>query len=94
MPHGFACAAFLTEMLVRVREYDPAYSDAFNEEIGVDDETYVRLIEGCLPDFGIRMTEEEIVAALPRWENNGSVRNTRADVTVDDIHVILGSLFS
>ena len=38
------------------------------------------LIEKCLPKHTISMAEEEILQLLPRWENNGSVNNTRGSV--------------
>lgn len=94
VPHGFACAVFMPAMLIRVGAYDIAYSNAFYDEIGMDEESYIALVESCLPDFDIRLSEDEIVAALPRWEDNGSVKNTRADITTGDIHEILRSLFA
>ncbi|MBR3158683.1 MAG: iron-containing alcohol dehydrogenase [Atopobiaceae bacterium] len=93
VPHGFASAIFLPAMLTRVRDYDAPYAAAFYDEIGSDEETFVRLIEGCLPKRDIAMTDDEVVAALPRWENNGSVKNTRAAISVEAIHEILLSLF-
>lgn len=95
VPHGFACAVFLPSMLSAVREEDPAYARAFYDEIGSEEQAYVGLIEACLPTSldDIRMTADEIGAALPRWENNGSVKNTRATVTVEDIREVLTSLF-
>jgi hypothetical protein len=68
---------------------------AFYDETGMEETSYTRLIESCLPQSvgDIRMTSDEIEAALPRWENNGSVKNTRADVSVDDIRAILKELF-
>ena len=93
VPHGFACAIFLPEMLRQVRAFDAAYSEAFCAETGTDEEAMSSLVERCLPKYDIRMTDEEIEAALPRWENNGSVKNTRADISVDTIRGILGALF-
>ena len=96
VPHGFASAAFLPAMLTLVREDDPTYASAFYDEIGMDEGEYVSLIEDfCLPTEldDIHMSAEEIEAALPRWENNGSVQNTRADVTTKEIREILTSLF-
>lgn len=94
VPHGFASAIFMPAMLACVREYDAAYAEAFYDEIGSDEETYVQLVESCLPTYEFRMTQDEIDAALPRWENNGSVKNTRANVTVDDIRRVLADLFA
>ena len=93
VPHGFACAVFLPAMLACARESDPAYADAFFAELGAPEESFVTLIESCLPELGIRMDDEEIEAALPRWDNNGSVANTRADVSLETIRETLHGLF-
>ena len=84
----------LTFIRMNVRDFDEAYASAFYDEIGMDEQSYVRLVESCLPANEIHMTDEQIVAALPRWENNGSVKNTRCDVSVEDIHQILGTMFA
>ena len=97
VPHGFASAAFMPAMLACVRAYDPAYAAAFYDEIGMDEAAYVSLVtDCCLPSAkldDIRMGEAEVEAALPRWENNGSVKNTRANVSVDDIRRVLVNMF-
>lgn len=94
VPHGFASAIFLPSMLACVREFDPAYADAFFAEIGASEEAVVRLVDSCVPTYDFRMSTDEIDAALPRWEHNGSVANTRASVSTDDIRRILASLFA
>ena len=93
VPHGFASAVFLPAMLQCVRAYDSSYTDAFCDEIGMSDEAFTQVIEACLPAFDIHMSADEIEAALPRWENNGSVKNTRANVSLEDIRSVLTSLF-
>ena len=96
VPHGFASAAFLPAMLRLVREDDPAYAAAFYEEVGMDEAAFVSLIQDfCLPTEldAIRMSPTEIEAALPRWQDNGSVKNTRADVTAETIREILTTMF-
>lgn len=93
VPHGFASAVFLPRMLECADGYDIAYADAFYRETGIERDSFVGLVDACLPVFKVAMTEEEIVSALPRWEDNGSVKNTRADVSVDTIHRILSDMF-
>lgn len=93
VPHGFASATFMPSMLALVREFDAVYTSEFYAQIGIDEEVYVRLVENCLPSYDIRLTEEEVAAALPRWNNNGSVMNTRANVSTDDIREVLLSMF-
>ena len=92
--HGFASAVFLPAMLECVRRDDPALIWPFYTEIGMGEEAYIALVEACLPDFDFRLTGEEIRAALPRWEHNGSVQNTLADVSVDYIHQMLLTMFA
>ena len=94
VPHGFACATFLPQMFAIVRDHDAAYASAFYDEVGADPETLDRLIASCMPASDIRMTKEQIDAALPRWENNNSVRNTCCEVTVAEIRAILVKQFS
>lgn len=93
VPHGFACAVFLPAMLEQVRAYDDAYATAFFNEIGSSEDAYVGLIRSCVPHFDIAMTANEVEAALPRWNNNGSVLNTRASISVDTIREIIGKTF-
>jgi alcohol dehydrogenase class IV len=93
IPHGYASARFLPALLDLVQEKAPLCADGFFRELGIPREDLMRLICLCLQENGIRMTEEEIDAALPRWENNNSVRNTCIDVSTAEIREILGALF-
>ena len=93
IPHGWACAVFLPDMLEAVAESCPAETEAFFRETGRSREEILALIQGALPELTVRMTEEEIAAALPRWEDNGSVKNTLADMTAEKIGTILRKKF-
>lgn len=93
VPHGFASARFLPALLELVREKMPDYAEAFFRETGVSYGGLLQLIRLCLPENGIAMTEEEIVSALPRWENNNSVRNTCCEVSTEEIRKILEQQF-
>ena len=93
VPHGVASARFLPAMLELVQKKAPAYADAFFRELGIARDELMRLILLCLPENAIAITEEEIDAALPRWENNNSVRNTCVEVSTAEIREILGALF-
>ena len=94
VPHGFASARFLPALLALAEEKTPACTERFFRELGLAREELLRLIGLCLPENEIAMTAEEIAAALPRWENNGSVRNTVCDVSTAEIGTILEQLFS
>ena len=93
IPHGFASAWFLPALLAMVQEKMPGYADGFYQELGIGREELTRLVGRCLPENGIRMTAEEIEHALPRWENNNSVRNTCCEVGTAEIREMLGALF-
>ena len=80
VPHGFACAFFLPELFELVSDYDQIYAEKFFEACGVRQLTLTRLVRDAVPKLGIHMSEEEVDAALPRWENNASVDNTRAEI--------------
>ena len=89
VPHGFASARFLPALLGLVREKDPKYAERFFRETGLAPEDLGWLIRLCLPEDGITMAEDEIEAALPRWENNNSVCNTWCEVSTGEIRDIL-----
>ena len=93
IPHGFACAAFLPELLKHVREQAPALCAAFYEDCGTSEEELVNLAKKVVPIRGIRLSEDEIRTALPRWENNGTVRNTVGTVTMEQIAEMLRKEF-
>ncbi len=93
IPHGFACAVFQPELLEHVRECAPERREAFYRESGITEEELLELIRRTVPPRGIRLTEDEIRAALPRWENNGSVRNTLGTVTTEQIARMLKKPF-
>ena len=93
IPHGFACAAFLPELLKHVREQAPELCESLYEACGTGEEELTKLAKKVVPVRGIRLSEEEIQAALPRWEKNGTVRNTVGTVTMEQIAEMLRKEF-
>lgn len=93
LPHGFACATFLPDLLCYEEGFDAAYSEQFYREISVGKDALLALTEKCLPNPGIVMADEEILAVLPRWENNSSVGNTRGEMNSTLIRQILKDKF-
>lgn len=89
VPHGFACATFLPELLRYEEEFDPSYTEGFYKKLNIGKEALLTLTEKCLPAPSLSMTEEEILRLVPRWENNGSVGNTRGNVDCIMIQKIL-----
>ena len=93
IPHGFACAIFMEDVIENAWEYDIEYANNFFRQINKTKEEYISLIRDLLPDFNIEMTKEEINNALPRWENNATVKNTRGGISIDKIENVLINKF-
>ena len=94
IPHGFACAYLMEDLLNHMDRAAPELARGFFASCGVTEEELRGLVERCLPPLEARATEEELLAALPRWENNGSVRNTVGDVTQEQILAMLKRLLT
>ena len=93
IPHGFASAVFMPELLEHVKQCAPEQYTSFFQETGTGEEELCDLIQKAVPQKGIFLTEDEIQAALPRWEKNNSVQNTLGTVTLDQIAAMLRKQF-
>ena len=90
--HGFACALFTSELLDYEYTHHQEYCDAFFHALQIDRNEMKETIRSLLPETDIHLDEEEIQAMLPRYTDNGSVKNTYGTMTVDDIETILKRL--
>lgn len=93
VPHGFACAVFAPDLLKHELKKEPEYTKAFLQRIQKSEEELLDLIEALLPELNISLSEKEIETILPRWENNGSVNNTKGGMDVSEIKEILVQKF-
>lgn len=89
VPHGYASAAFLPELLSHARNCEPELTSAFYAKTGLGEEQLPDLVSRVMPPLNVTITEEELQAALPRWASNGSVRNTVGEVGLDQIAAML-----
>ena len=94
VPHGFACAEYLPELLTLAGEYDPAYAACFYAEAGVTEMDLTELIRRSVPDPKVVLSKSELEELLPRWENNGSVKNSRCSIDLPIVRSILEKKFS
>lgn len=93
VPHGVACATFFEDLLTHCEECAPDCTGELYASVGADRDELTGLVKLCLPELPIRMTEREIEDALPRRENNGTVKNTLGTVTTDEIRRIFTEKF-
>lgn len=92
LPHGFASALFLPELLHFAEKNSPQVYCEFFNEIGCSPDRFMEVISTLLPTFDIHLTEDEIDAELPRWENN-SVKNCCSQITLPEIKQMLKRKF-
>ncbi|MCR5138116.1 MAG: iron-containing alcohol dehydrogenase [Oscillospiraceae bacterium] len=87
-PHGFACALFEPALLRHAQSCAPQYTVQVLEKADTDAAELSALIRALTPEPELRLSEEELEAILPRWENNASIRKTVGELTKDHIREI------
>ena len=92
IPHGFACACLMPDLLDHVGRCAPDMAQGFYAEAGITEAALRDLLYKCLPPLEAAATEEELREALPRWRSNGSVQNTVGAVDEEQIFSVLRKL--
>lgn len=85
VPHGFASAFFFPDLMEHVKKSVPEVTEAFYRGLGVSETELSSFFDHVMPELQIEINREHLFSVLPKWENNGSVKNTLGTVTVDDI---------
>ena len=93
VPHGFACSMFLPALIRHAMNCVPDYANELFCNLGTNAGELIALLKKLTPDSGIRLSDEEIEALLPRWENVPNIKATVGDVTLEQIRMILKELF-
>ncbi len=88
LSHGMACALFLEDVIDYQIANNPLYALSFFKNLNMTIAEFKELL-GIIPRPDIKMTGKQIEEILPRWENNGSVKNTYGTMTTGDIREIL-----
>lgn len=94
IPHGFACAIFQEDLFEYEAENNEEYAEEFFRRIKMSRQEYTELINSLIPDYNIVLDEETLKKILPRWNDNGSVKNTCGKMNVSDIERILRKKFT
>lgn len=89
LPHGFACAVLFESMFTIIRERAREQYESFLADTGLTQEQILSMVRGAVKDVKVNLTAEQIEEALPRWENNKSVKNTQGNITTEDIRAAL-----
>jgi len=88
LPHGIACAIFLSDVIDYQIKNNNDYANKFFKSINLTVSEF-KDITTILPKTNITMSLKQIESILPRWMNNGSVKNTYGEMNIEDIKNIL-----
>ncbi len=73
IPHGNACALYLEEFILHNAAAAPEESARLYASCGIGQDALISLVRRNLPPIEVTLTEEELAALLPRFENNKSL---------------------
>ncbi len=91
--HGTACAVFLNKFTDYNLAVKPELAAEFFDEIRVSKPEFDTLIEKITPAVDVKLTDEDIAALAPRWENNAGLKRNWGEVDGEYISSILKELF-
>ena len=89
VPHGYACAMFQPALIQHALEHAQDYTEELMRLLNISAEELIALLKKLTPDFGIKLSSEEIEALLPRWENVPNLQATVGGVPLDEVREIL-----
>lgn len=92
VPHGYACAMFQPALILHALEHAPDYTGELLRLLNISAEELIALLKKLTPDFGIKLSSEEIEALLPRWENVPNLQATVGGVPLEEVRKILTEL--
>lgn len=96
IPHGKACTAFMTELIVRAQVFEPVKSDRLFALLKTEKDIFCKKIEKLTALPEIKMTKEEIEKFCSRWEN-AEIKNftfTPGGYSKDDAESVFLKRFS
>lgn len=93
IPHGNACAVYLSAFVSHNASVAPEETAALFRALGTDAEALLALIEANLPALSVTLTDTEIAALAPRYENNKSLKKCLGTVDRAFAEALLARLF-
>lgn len=93
LPHGRACAAFMSSYVARGIEFKPDLAQEFFALLETDFEALEEIILTLTDLSDISMTESQIVAYCKRWENLKNFKNSPGGYNTAEAETVLWKLF-
>ncbi len=95
--HGNACGAYLPEFLEYNAINAKELSDKFFDAVGISKDDLCKLVidnlPGKTPSCNLRLSEEQILSLLPRYENNASLKKCYGEADTVLAKKVLSKLF-
>ncbi len=91
--HGTACAVFLNKFTDYNLNVKPELAEEFFDEIRISKPEFDTLIEKITPAINVKLSDADILALAPRWENNAGLKRNWGDVNGEFVSALLKDLF-
>ncbi len=91
--HGTACAVFLNKFIEYNMSVMPELTAEFFDEIRVSKPEFDAIIKKITPPVDVKLSDDDISALAPRWENNGSLKRNWGNVDGEFVSALLKDLF-
>ncbi len=94
IPHGYACAVYLPDYLMRGAAYLPEKAQALFGRLGASAEGLAKLIQDATPAMNLLLSDAQIEALSARWAGNpASLAKAPGNFTVEDAKALVRKLF-
>ncbi len=93
IPHGSACAVFLSDFLLWSQRFAADDAENFSIKTGYDIEEVINIVKKVSPSVGVSLSDDCITALYPRWINNKGLLRSPGNFLPDDANALLIKLF-
>ena len=93
IPHGNACALYLSDFIRHNAAVAPEESARLFAEAGTELDALLTLVRRNLPPIEVTLTEEELASLLPRYKKNKSLEKCLGEVDCSFASALLRKMF-
>ncbi len=93
LPHGFACAAFMTELVKRGMEFKIELAKEYFNLLGINYPEFEKIINSLTDLSGVAMSEDRINSYTENWVNIKNFINSPGGFTPLDAKELLRKMF-
>lgn len=94
LAHGTACGAYLPSFIdINIKEV-PEKAEKFFYELRTDADSFKNMITAVMPEFSVKLSDADIAALAPRWENTPSLSKNFGNINGAFISALLKNIFA